>query len=187
MLSWFWPHILTSPFYSRHWKFFQQLVPVSLSDFCLIKHNFDFNFICATEVKEVKKALSKKERKALEDAEFAALMGEVPTASPAQPEEAKAKTEEAANNEASAKNKKKKEKRKAKAATAPAEEKKEEVKELTKEEKEAAVKAALAKRGNVQKVETNNEKAKQAAAVKAEKEKRGGNKKKFGATPIHWA
>ena len=48
------------------------------------------------------------------------------------------------------------------------------------------MKAALAKRGNVQKVESNNEKARQAAAVKAEKEKRGAKaKKNYGATPIH--
>ena len=99
--------------------------------------------------------MSKKEQKAKEDAEFAALMSEVgvadKTADAKKPEEAAA----AQPGEGNAKNKKKKEKaakaKAAKEAAAKNEEKKDEgeAKELTKEEKAAAVKEAMAKRGNI--------------------------------------
>ena len=56
---------------------------------------------------------------------------------------------------------------------------------MTAEEKAAAVKAAMAKRGQIQKV-TTNERAGLANQVKAEKEKRGAKKAKvYGATPSH--
>ena len=98
------------------------------------------------------KKLSKKEQKAKEDAEFEALMNEVGVKE-AKNEEAK-KPEEAATaqpGEASSKNKKKKEKRKAKQTADAKEETKapEEGNDLSPEDKAAAVKAALAKRGNI--------------------------------------
>lgn len=93
----------------------------------------------------------------------------------------------AAAGEGNAKNKKKKEKAKAKAAALakPDEEKPKEEKELTAEEKQAAVKAAMAKRGNIVKV-TPNEKSNIASIGKAEKEKRGAKKGKVhGVIPMN--
>ena len=85
------------------------------------------------ESKPAEKQLSKKEQKAKEDAEFAALMGDLGVAD-AKKEEKKEEVVKAG--EGNAKNKKKKAKAAAaKAAAAPKEEAKtEEVKELTKEQ-----------------------------------------------------
>ena len=49
---------------------------------------------------------------------------------------------------------------------------------MSKDEKEAAIKAALAKRGNIQKVQTNADRSNLANQVKQEKEKRGAKKPK---------
>jgi homoserine dehydrogenase len=97
------------------------------------------------------KILTKKEHKALEDAEFEATMSEIVVE---QKDESKTKTEAVAG-DANAKNKKKKEKAKAKKEADEKAEKEKEVVvdatvvELTPEEKKAAVKAAMEKRGNI--------------------------------------
>ena len=90
--------------------------------------------------------MSKKEQKAKEDAEFAALMADVGVKEESKVAD-KSKDTKPQVGEGNSKNKKKKEKKKAKQAEAPKEEPKQEAKELTAEEKQAAVKAALAKRG----------------------------------------
>jgi alpha-galactosidase/6-phospho-beta-glucosidase family protein len=120
------------------------------------------------------KVLSKKEKKAIEDAEFDALLAGVPlVAAPVE------KTEEAVVGDANSKNKKKKEKKKAKAAEeAKTDAPVVEAKELTAEEKKAAIKAALEKRGKTATVTSNEDMSKIASDIKAEKEKRGTKKSK---------
>jgi hypothetical protein len=66
----------------------------------------------------IEKKLSKKEKKAQEDAEFAAMMAGIKKDQPAGAKEEEKKADAAVVGEGSAKNKKKKEKAKAKAAEA---------------------------------------------------------------------
>jgi hypothetical protein len=95
--------------------------------------------------------LTKKDIKALEDAEFEATMSNIVI----EKKESKDVKTEAVAGDANAKNKKKKEKAKAKKEADEKAEKEKEVVvdatavELTAEEKKAAVKAAMEKRGNV--------------------------------------
>ena len=135
----------------------------------------------AVEEKKPAKQLSKKERKAQEDAEFEALMAGIDLNKNAA-EESKQPEKPAAAGEGSSKNKKKKEKKKAKAAQ-QTDDKKEEVKELTPEERAAALKAAQEKRGLVQKTADNSRSA-IASQIKAEKEKRGAKKQKVHGTAV---
>ena len=116
-------------------------------------------FLPSTFSEKPAKILSKKEQKAIEDAEFEAYMSGVAVEKKDDKTEKKA---EVVVGDANSKNKKKKEKAKAKKeaddkakkeadakAKKEKDEKKEVVTELTAEEKKAAIKAAMEKRGNV--------------------------------------
>lgn len=91
--------------------------------------------------------LSKKEKKALEDAEFEALMAGVKIENATKAEEKKEEAPKAGDGNSKNKKKKAKAKAKAEADKKKQEEEKTEQKELTEEERQAAIKAALEKRG----------------------------------------
>ena len=91
--------------------------------------------------------------------------------------------------DANAKNKKKKEKKKAKAAAEVVEKKDEvvvEQKELTEDERKAAIKAAIQKRNASNKIINQDDKDSLASSIKAEKEKRGVKKEKnYGNSTLY--
>jgi neurofilament medium polypeptide (neurofilament 3) len=133
------------------------------------------------------KQLSKKERKAQEEAELAKLLSEmgVSEENKQEPKKEEQKPQVAAPSENNSKNKKKKEKKKAKQEEESKQDGKAAV-EMTPEERAAAVKAAMNKRGAVQQKVTKEDKAAVALKVKAEKEKRGAKKPKVhGTTTLH--
>ena len=105
------------------------------------------------------------------------------------PAAAKEESKAEAVGEGSAKNKKKKEKAKAKAAEAAklaaAAENKTETKELTPEERKAAIQEALKKR-NAKQTTVDAEGKNKASIIQSEKEKRGFKKaKNFGSVVLH--
>ena len=133
--------------------------------------------------------MSKKELKAVEDAEFDTLMSKIEVEKKGDSKDTK--TEVVAGDNG-AKNKKKKEKAKAKKEADEKAEKAEKASkakevvadapaavELTPEEKKLAVKAAMEKRGNIVVPKTTKDgKEDIASFVKAEKDKLNGGKKK---------
>ena len=141
--------------------------------------------------------MSKKELKAVEDAEFDTLMSKIEVEKKGESKDTKTEVVAGDNQ---AKNKKKKEKAKAKkeadekAEKAEAAKKAKEVAdapaavELTPEEKKVAVKAAMEKRGNIVVPKTTKDgKEDIASFIKTEKDKLTGGKKKkvYSTEPMY--
>jgi hypothetical protein len=127
-----------------------------------------------------KKQLTKKELKAIEDAEFEALMGDVKVT-----KEEEKKSDAPVVGAGNSKNQKKKEKAKAKkeaedkAKAEAAAKTQADQKDMTPEEMKAAAKAAMEKRTKVKNVDAQSD---TANILKAEKEKRGAKKAKVHGT-----